>query len=296
MYDLLHALERELEFEADRFTFPDNGSRFQIKSQNRNPSTKLFPFNTVCFIRGRNGHFSGVLIAPRVVLTVKHGLFNIPTVDCPDVCGVRLSSAGIAASGEVAVVPGLDGSQPAGRMTTARPALIRAPAVAQFAHPRVDLGLIILPQAFRAPTRFMLLQPRSDAQTVNRVVTLAGYPGDMPVGTMWAHSDLVQRVSATHLFYRIDLCPGQSGGPVWLLGANGTRILLGIQGQQCQNNTPPGQTNCGDAIPGSPTFNCGARITCDVIHWIRGVCRLARVQQPAVDDPTFRRRCPAPAA
>jgi V8-like Glu-specific endopeptidase len=278
---------------ADQFTFGTD-NRFRVRSQPRQPSTRLFPFNTVCLIRPASGggFFSGVLVAPRVVLTVKHALFA--NID-PPACGPRLSTATTRSKGAVIVRPGLDQTQRPGQRTIARPFAIRAPAAAQFAHPRVDIGLIVLPRAFRAPTRFMLLQPRSDAQTRTRLVTLAGYPGDMPFGTMWAHSDRVLSLNPTHLMYQIDLCPGQSGGPVWLLGSGGTRILLAIQSQQVESGVPPGQLNCGVRTAGSPIHNCGVRLTCDVIRWILDICRRRGVRAPNVDQPTFR-RCPRRAA
>ena len=279
--------------DADQFTFGTD-NRFQVRSQARLPSTRLFPFNTVCQIRpaGGGGAFSGVLIAPQVVLTVKHGLFrNI----APPACGPRPNTRTTASRGRVLVTPGLDQTQPALRRTVARPRVIGAAASAQFAHPRVDIGLIVLPRRFRTPTRFMLLQPRSDAQSLNRLVTLAGYPGDMPVGTMWAHTDRILNTNATHFMYQIDLCPGQSGGPVWLLGSGDTRVLLAIQSQQVDSGVPPGQTNCGTRTSGAPIHNCGVRLTCDVIQWIMDICRRRRVRPPNVDGPTFR-RCPRRAA
>src|SRR5262245_24643145 len=49
--------------------------RVQVLARSTNPSTTLFPFNTICFIaRATGGRGSGTLIAPRVVLTAGHVL------------------------------------------------------------------------------------------------------------------------------------------------------------------------------------------------------------------------------
>ena len=275
--------------EADQFTFGTD-NRFQVRAQARPPSTRLFPFNTVCQIRqASGGAFAGVLIAPRVVLTVKHGLFR--NIGAP-ACGPRPNTATTASFGAVTVCPGLDQTQRPGHRTVARPRAIAAASSRQFPHPRVDIALIVLPRPFSVPSRFMLLQARSEAESVNRLVTLAGYPADMPFGTMWAHTDRILSANATHFMYQIDLCPGQSGGPVWLLGSGSTRVLLAIQSQQVESSVPPGGTNCGVRTTGSPIHNCGVRLTCDVIRWILAICRRQRVRPPAVDGPTFR-RCPA---
>jgi hypothetical protein len=297
---------------ANQYTFGAD-DRFQVRSQPNPPSTRFFPFNTVCQIRqtGTLDAFSGVLITSRVVLTVKHGLFtNLGTFVCD---GPLPSTRTTRSLGRFIVQPGLDQTQPAGRRTIVRPMFQVVPPARQVPHPGLDLALMFLPRPFRVPERFrrrtsqsqMLLQARSDDQTRGRLVTLAGYPADMPFGTMWAHSDHIQSVTATHLRYRIDLCPGQSGGPVWLRGGPDTRatrgtadrdirILLGIQsGQRARGPARPGQTNCGSGTTSQPQLNCGVRMTCDTIRWILAECRRRRVPAPHVDQPTFR-RCPRP--
>ena len=93
--------------DADQYTFGvDN--RFQVRSQPRPPSTRLSPPSILLQIRpfgSRAGAFSGVLIAPRVVLTVKHGLFTNLTRAA---CGVMRSTRATRSMGRFSVCPGLD--------------------------------------------------------------------------------------------------------------------------------------------------------------------------------------------
>ena len=120
----------------------------------------------------------------------------------------------------------------------------------------------------------MSLQSRPDAQTQGALLTLAGYPGDKAANTMWAASDRVTSVTPTHLFHRIDLTPGESGGPVWLLGAGQLRLIVGVQSGHWE-------TGVRD--------NCATRITCDVIRRILQWCGEFRVRRPRVEGLA---RCP----
>jgi hypothetical protein len=166
------AFEDDADGYADEYTFGTD-NRFQVRSQTRPPSTRLFPFNTVCQIRpfgSRAGAFSGVLIAPHVVLTVKHGLFtNLATPSCDRFRSTRTTRS----RGRFTVCPGLDQTQRPGRRTIARPMSQAVAPARQVAHPTLDLALMFLPVKFRVPNRYMLLQPRSTEQTRNRLVTLA---------------------------------------------------------------------------------------------------------------------------
>ena len=129
-------------------------------------------------------------------------------------------------------------------------------------------------------------QPRGDINTAT-LLTIAGYPrvqgpgGRVSVaGTMWRHSDKlpITGVTATHLKYPIDTEAGQSGSPLWLLGNDEIRLLLGVH------------------IAGGDVDNTGVRITCAVIDWIEGECRTASITPlPIVDNVQRRRVCPGAA-
>lgn len=247
----------------DQFVFPLD-DRFRVCRSGCTRSPAQFPFNTVCRIQGPGGGFgSGCLIAPQVVLTAKHVLTSGGVFSCGTLTGNWTPHA-------VSISVGRDGTT-----TTGRPATQNVPVTRIRTHPTLDVGVAILPRAFAGPTRFMSLQYRPDPQTQNALLTLAGYPGDKPNNTMWAASDRVVRVTSTHLFHRIDLTPGESGGPVWLLGPNQLRLILGVQSGHWATGAQP---------------NCATRITCPVIRMILGWCQQFRVRAPRVEGLA---RCPS---
>jgi glutamyl endopeptidase len=245
--------------------------RVQVQAVATHPSTKLFPYNTICMIERDAGggyvrfaHGTGTLIAPQVVLTAEH---------------VISTSRGGSLCTRVRVTPGADYSATAAsdRMP-ATPGQQDVPSSRLVKHATLDLGLIFLPAAFTSPTRYMMLQPRGDENTAT-LLTIAGYPGVQPrtttqiEGLMYRHTDRLQvtGVTATALQYSIDTSSGQSGSPLWLLGNDSIRLLLGVHVQSA---------------------NEGVRITCDVIRWIEQECRRMGVTGPIVDRVQQRRICP----
>lgn len=285
---------KEWESDLDYSVIGPTDDRFPIPSRTRFPSTRYFPYSTICFLEavtptGRRPRGTGTLIAPRVVLTARHVLDGV---------------------GRMRITPGADFCAST-RRSVASPGFQEI-AAAQFRpHSSLDFGIIILPQAFRLPNHrggprpspypFMMLQPRGDLNT-RTLLTIAGYPCDKPLGTMWGHSNRIpiSGVTSTHLRYMIDTCPGHSGSPIWLLGNNGIRLLLGVHTNgpaRCDNDPQLGvqcrRPRCGQNFPVSPVAgqNGGVRVTCEVIRTINRWCRQAGVTGPIVDNRVFRRRC-----
>ncbi len=308
--ELEYQLENELEWESEPgieyAVIGPRDDRFPILARRRRPSSLLFPTNTICFLEivRRDGSLigtgSGTLIAPQVVLTAKHVLMDVNPPRG------RVGRAVGPLFPRIRVTPGTDLSAATEHFRRpATPPSIVADSARFRVDPNLDYGVIILPTPFRAPSRFMMLQPRSALRTAT-LLTIAGYPCDKRTGTMWGHSGHIPltRVTTTHLFYTIDTCPGHSGSPIWLLGNNEIRLLLGIHtsgpdpatsASRCDNDPRPGAQCRPTGAPVTPVSgeNAGVRVTCHVIDTVVGWCRQFGVPVPKVDWAVYRRRCPA---
>lgn len=314
---LARELEYELESEApvpgaEYAAIGPTDDRFHIPARRApHPGTLRFPYATICLLEmtSRSGNRftgTGTLIAPRVVVTAKHCLMDFAAGSAPPRC--RPGHATAPWFTGIRVTPGLGGIRPDGQrlVRPASPQSILASPRNFRALPDLDLGVIVLPRPFSRPSQFMMLQPRGDVRTAT-LLTIAGFPCDKPLGTMWGHSGRIplRSVGRTHLTYTIDTCPGHSGSPIWLLGNQGIRLLLGVHtsgpdpsvgaGRRCEND--PRLRRCertGRPVRPVRGENCGVRVTCQVIDAITRWCREFGARGPIVDRVQYQRACGRP--
>ena len=131
-----------------------------------------------------------------------------------------------------------------------------------------DYGVAHLDCDVGRETGWLTLATQTDSFLLGRAVTVRGYPGDKPGGTMWTHKNQISEVAPLLVRYLNDTFGGQSGAPVYSSTATcqncvyaihkggyprpevgpaeynlGPRITAGVagdlRGMAVQNNTPP---------------------------------------------------------
>jgi V8-like Glu-specific endopeptidase len=137
--------------------------------------------------------------------------------------------------------------------------------------------VIVLPRSFAGLARFMPVQALSrkalEQLAAGGLVTIAGYPGDRPLGTMWWHSERLKKVTPTRLLYSIDTCPGHSGSPIWTR-QRGRRVIIGVHTSGILDNEGRSY-GCapGTLLAPAGLMNSGVRITPQVLAALRDPAR-----------------------
>lgn len=105
-----------------------------------------------------------------------------------------------------------------------------------------DYGAIIIPTNLGNTTGWFGFGVYSDADLLNSVGNISGYPGDKPAGTQWYDARRIAAVNNRKVYYDIDTFGGQSGSAVYRI-INGGRYGIAIHAY------------------GGATTNSGTRIT-----------------------------------
>lgn len=220
--------------------------------------TNRFPWNTIVnlcrdFGSGACSGCSGILVGADRVLTAAHCLWSLKRSASPT---------------SIHVIPGRRdrrtmpyGTVPARAWWVPR-GFVTKQAPAEWGSKRGwDFGVIELVRPVPGIDRFAPMRALSDA-ALRRLsetgrITVAGYPSDRPLGTMWRHRERLVSFDRRRLFHTIDTCPGHSGSAI-LADFAGTPGVIGVhtaglldpEGQTygCKRGTvlaPPGSRNSG---------------------------------------------------
>jgi V8-like Glu-specific endopeptidase len=250
---------------ADRADYSVIGPR---DSRVHETDTTRFPFNTICHLErdfgdGRWRGCSGVMVGPVTVLTAAHCLYSHLFRRAP----VRIRVSPGRRDRDTTPYGTVDASR--GYVPRAYLTLRRARGQSPRDH---DYGVLRLRRAPAGIERFMTVRALSDDELDRirrtKLVTIAGYPGDRPLGTMWRHTERLTGSTPRRLFYTVDTCPGHSGSPIWFKSRQaGERVIIGIHTSGVVDEV--GRSfgcSSGTVLAPSRMRNSGVRVTAELLE------------------------------
>jgi V8-like Glu-specific endopeptidase len=149
---------------------------------------------------------TGWFISPRTLVTAGH-------------CVYITNSPVAARNGwvlSIQVLPGRNGTAlPFGAATSSHFWTVRG--WSEKGNEQYDYGAIILPTPLGETVGTFGFAVLPDADLLQKVVNITGYPGDKTPGTLWYDSRKTASVNPSKVFYEADTTGGQSGAPVYVV-------------------------------------------------------------------------------
>jgi len=208
-------------------------SRIQVEETEKYP----YRLNASLLITARDGSQwigTGWFISDRTLITAGHCVY-IKNSGVPGRDGwVRT----------IQVMPGRNGTKlPFGSVTSSRFWTVKG--WVDSGDENYDYAAIIIPTDLGKTVGVIGYGSFSDADLVDEVANVTGYPGDKPAGTLWYDSKAIASVTLTKVIYDIDTAGGQSGACVYVI-KDGKRIAVAVHAY------------------GGPVTNSGTRISAPV--------------------------------
>jgi glutamyl endopeptidase len=177
--------------------------RTEVTATTSYPSTAI---GQITFVQNATTYIcSGWLIDPNTVLTSGHCVHQGGTGSATGWSTNLRFTPGRSGTGT--------GSAPYGTCRSTE--LLTTPGWINSSAEADDWGVVQLDCNVGTQTGWFGAKADTDANLLASAVTLRGYPGDKPSGTMWTMDDQVRALSATEVFHRADSAGGQSGSPIY---------------------------------------------------------------------------------
>jgi V8-like Glu-specific endopeptidase len=184
-------------------------------------NTSAFPWRTnasLLITAADNSQWIGTgwFIGPHTLMTAGHVVF--------------IKNSGVPGRDgwvkRIQVMPGRNGSTlPYGSVTSAN--FRSVTGWTSSGDQNFDYGAIVIPTNLGNTTGWYGFGVYADADLLQTVGNIAGYPGDKPSGTLWYDAHRIAAVNSRKVYYDIDSAGGQSGSAVYRIVNNG-RYSFGI--------------------------------------------------------------------